>query len=83
MLVSVAGPRPGPAVPRREWFAAGRRARFPWAGAERLADSPERVSVVWVEGKRRVPVKHQIAAGEDEIEWIVLPGSSRRARCTR
>ncbi|MCY1065450.1 hypothetical protein OV090_11790 [Nannocystis sp. RBIL2] len=45
---------------------------FPWAGAERLADSPDRVSVVRVEGKRRVPMKHRIAAGEDGIEWIVL-----------
>lgn len=45
---------------------------FPWTGAERLADSPERVAVVRIEGKRRVPMKHRIAAGEDGIEWIVL-----------
>ncbi|WAS94554.1 hypothetical protein [Nannocystis punicea] len=45
---------------------------FAWGGPEPLVGSPGRVSVVRIEAKRRVPVKHRIAAGEDRIEWIVL-----------
>ncbi|PCC71548.1 hypothetical protein SAMN02745121_01093 [Nannocystis exedens] len=43
---------------------------FAWAGAERLTGSSDRVSVVRVEGRRKVPVKHTIAE-EQGIDLIV------------
>ncbi|MCY1058685.1 hypothetical protein [Nannocystis sp. SCPEA4] len=47
---------------------------FAWTGAEPLAGSTDRVTVVRVEKQRKVPVKHTIAAGEGGIEWIVAAG---------
>lgn len=43
---------------------------FPWFGPESLVGAPERVKLVRIDGKRRVPVKFTIVK-QSEIEFIV------------